>query len=561
MCGLLYLNIKNNFNFNKSDFKKALELSKYRGRDDQKIIQHKNNFFGFNRLSIVGTKDSNQPIYNDEKLLVFNGELYNFDHLNYESDSLNLFDLCNQNKINNIEGQYAFVLYDKINNTFEIFRDQFGQKPMYYVDNENFFIASSTIKSIISLYRTLTKKKLSINREALNEYLLFGYFREPETIFSEIKILQAGKSLKFNNKREISINDYLSNTKKELNNYEDFFVKTLKHSRKIKSLFLSSGIDSNYILTKLIENGIRFKIFTLKNKNNKIDESDLVIKNIKKLKIFNNLEIISSQKNDLINEIKHLSKIYELPSSDGLNLFYLLKNIKNSDNSKIFFSGIGGDEIFGGYNTFKYYNFFYFLKILKFPFKFFKKTNRFHKFKGDIFSYYTAYKADPFFVKLISISELNKIINKIKTNIKRMNNTNNNLEIIRQLEINEYMKNQLLRDADNISLYFGKEIFNPFLSSFLYSNKVDFKKSLKSKIESFGINLSKKKRGFSIEFENINIKNSDLAILKKNNDKYKIVDNNYFEEIFQNKRLIKQQIKLSILLFWLEVNLVTNSTS
>ena len=43
MCGLLYLNIKNNFNFNKSDFKKALELSKYRGRDDQKIIQHKKN--------------------------------------------------------------------------------------------------------------------------------------------------------------------------------------------------------------------------------------------------------------------------------------------------------------------------------------------------------------------------------------------------------------------------------------------------------------------------------------------------------------------------------------
>ncbi len=554
MCGLLFLNLRDNYQFNTNEFQKALDLSSYRGKDDQQIIKHQNNYFGFNRLSIVGSNNSNQPIHDNEKLLIFNGELYNFDNKNFESDTLNLFEFCKTNRITNLDGQYAFILFDKIKKTLRIFRDEFGQKPLYYIHHNNFFIASSTIKSIMSLYKSLTKKELNINREAIEEYLLFGYFREPNTIFSEIKILDAGKCLYLNTNNQITIENYLP---KKINNkkiYDDFFIKTLKHSKKIKSLFLSSGIDSNYILTRLIKNNLKFKIYTLRNENSKIDESSIVIKNLKNLKILNNLEIINTKRNNLFIEIKHLAQIYELPSSDGLNLFYLLKNIKKPDISKIFFSGIGGDEIFGGYNTFKYYNLFKILKAFKFPFNFFKKTSRFNKFKNDVYNYYTAYKSDPFFINIISKDNINKITQKIKNSSFKTNSSKNILETIRRLEINEYMKNQLLRDADNISLYFGKEIFNPFISSNLYFNKIDFKKNLKSEIESLGIYLSNKKKGFSIEFENKNINQRDLVTLTKNNEKYKIIDSDIFKEIFKNKNLLKQQIKVSMLLFWLEYN-------
>lgn len=553
MCGLLFLHLKDNIKFNISNFKEALDLSSYRGKDDQKIIEFKKNYFGFNRLSIVGSDYSNQPISDNEKILIFNGELYDYNKTYYESDTLNLFELSKDKKFYNLEGQYAFVLYDKLNNTFEIYRDQFGQKPMYYLNHQKFFIASSTIKSILSLYKSLTNNELEIDKKIIDEYLLFGYFREPNTIYSRIKILESGKMLSYN-AFNIQSKNYLK--KKNINklDYFNFFEKTLKHSNKNKSLFLSSGIDSNYILAKLMKLNIDFNIYTLKNINKKIDESNIVIKNLEKLNIIKKLEIINSQNNNLIDEIKKLSKIYELPSSDGLNLFYLLQNMNNKHNSKIIFSGVGGDEIFGGYNTFKYFYFFKFLKLIKFPFNLVKKLKRFNLFKGDVFSYYAAYKCDPFFFKLIKKNNINEIFFNISNNIDYKNNNISFKYIIRELEINEYMKNQLLRDSDNLSLYFGKEIFNPFLSSYLYSNNIDNKKNLKDQIKKIGIILSKKKKGFSISFQNNKIEKDDFNILVKNNLKFNIVEEKYFNEIFNNKKYIKQQIKLCIILFWLEYN-------
>lgn len=556
MCGLLYLKLKKNFKFNEVYFKNALNLSKYRGPDDQKILKYKNNYFGFNRLSIVGTSLSNQPVEDEQNILIFNGEIYDYDKKNFESDTLNLFEICKNKKVGNLEGQYAFIYFDKILNTFDICRDKFGQKPLYYLNDDEVFIASSTIKSIIKLYKSIKKKDLKINYDGINEYLLFGYFREPNTIFSEIKSLSAGKILHFNSNNTLSIKNYLKKKKGAEINYEKFFIKTIKHSNKNKSLFLSSGVDSNYILTHLIENKIDFKSYTLKNKKKSIDESKIVIRNLENLNIDKNLNLINTQETQLMNEIKSLSKIFELPSSDGLNLFYLFKNLKNhNDKSKIVFSGIGGDEIFGGYNTFKFFIIIKLLKIFRFPFHFFKKTQRFKHFKGDIIDYYTIYKSDPFFINLYKKEELNRIFKKLKyDNLNFSSSKENNYNIIRNLELNEYMKNQLLRDSDNISLFFKREIFNPFLSSFLFYNKIDFKKKLIKKINQFGINLSKKKKGFSIEFENDDVDENDLNILIKNNNKFNIIDNNILKKIVNDKSLVKQRIKICILLFWLEFN-------
>ena len=150
MCGFLYLRIKKKIEFEKKYFESALKLSSYRGADNNKIIQFNNNFFGFNRLSIVGSELSNQPLEDSKKIFMFNGEIYDYDN-KFESDTLFLFN-SNDNIFNNLEGQYSILIYNKLNDTIKIYRDFFGQKPLYYYDDKEIFISSSTIKSIFYIY-------------------------------------------------------------------------------------------------------------------------------------------------------------------------------------------------------------------------------------------------------------------------------------------------------------------------------------------------------------------------------------------------------------------------
>ena len=242
---------------------------------------------------------------------------------------------------------------------------------------------------------------------------------------------------------------------------------------------MSSGIDSNFILSKTIKNKIDVNLFTLKIHNSKKDESMIVSKNINNNELTNKHQFISNNKNNYYELLNKLANIFEQPSADGLNLLVLFSELeKKTTKEKIIFTGIGGDEGFGGYNTFKYYYLIKFLKFFYFPFHYFKRLSRFTSFDGSVESYYLLYKSDNYFIKYSNKLFLNKIKSslRLKLNNYKQENIKNK---IRLLEISEYMKNQLLRDSDNISLFFGKEIFNPFLSTYIFANKIDNKKYLK----------------------------------------------------------------------------------
>ena len=95
-------------------------------------------------------------------ILMFNGEIYDFDQNNFESDTLFLFEKNKSSNFKNLEGQFSIFYYNKLTANIKIYRDHFGQKPMYYFDSDYFFIASSTIKPISYLFQKLYKKKISL---------------------------------------------------------------------------------------------------------------------------------------------------------------------------------------------------------------------------------------------------------------------------------------------------------------------------------------------------------------------------------------------------------------
>ncbi len=179
MCGILgQINFKNQ-KIDKSRFKKALELQKHRGPDDGDIYLENNFTFGHRRLSIIDLDShAKQPMVSScgNYILVFNGEIYNYKELKQEllkkdytfhtsSDTevlLNSFIEYGIDCIQQFIGMFAFSIYDNIKNEFYVVRDRLGIKPLYYTKDDDRFIFSSEIKSILSLDE---KEKKSIKMQ------------------------------------------------------------------------------------------------------------------------------------------------------------------------------------------------------------------------------------------------------------------------------------------------------------------------------------------------------------------------------------------------------------
>ena len=144
----------------------------HRGPDNSGIWTNNIVFLGHQRLSILDLSElSNQPMTFKNFVLIFNGEIYNFieirEKLKKEGYTfstsgdtevlLKAYDFYGDKIINVIEGMFAFCIYNKSKRTITIFRDSVGQKPIYYLLNNEFFIFSSELTAILKT--NLIKKK------------------------------------------------------------------------------------------------------------------------------------------------------------------------------------------------------------------------------------------------------------------------------------------------------------------------------------------------------------------------------------------------------------------
>ena len=133
----------------------------HRGPDDTGVYINKRDkiALGMNRLAILGLKTGSQPMYSKDKkkILVFNGEIFNFNELckkylnkSYQSDTKTLLDLfCKYGPkcLDFLNGMFAFAFYDLNKKKVYIGRDRFGIKPLYYF-SKNKFIFSSEVKAL-----------------------------------------------------------------------------------------------------------------------------------------------------------------------------------------------------------------------------------------------------------------------------------------------------------------------------------------------------------------------------------------------------------------------------
>lgn len=545
MCGIIGQISKNKINNNK--FKALVSTLKHRGPDDNGVYFEDHVAFGQTRLSIIDLSiEGHQPmISQDEKYVItYNGEIYNFAEIKKDlllkgyvfkskTDTeviLNGFIEYGEKIVEKFNGMFAFAIYDKLNDKVFFARDRSGMKPLYYYHDNNEFYFSSEVKALKHLSN-------GINFDAKVLFLLLGSVPEPYTIYKEISMFPAGYyGYLFNNKLKLNkFDDYLYEPKiikpyneivKDINELLHNSIERHLISDAPIGTFLSGGLDSSVITAIASKYKTNLQTLSLVFDDKKISEEyyqNLVVNKFKT----NHTRYLIDEKL-FLNSVDDFTNSMDQPTIDGLNTYFVSK-AANEAGLRAVLSGVGGDEIFYGYPSFKNSKNLNIIKQLPLfvisILKQFKKFKKIEMLKIDsILSLYLPTRA---LFSPTEISEILKVdIEVVYQAITKLWELNNHPtakyidDKISFLELNMYMKNQLLRDTDVFGMANSLEIRVPFLDKELVDhitkiepkhkydkniNKIILADSVKSLLptEIF----TRPKMGFALPFDNWFTKN------------------------------------------------------
>lgn len=353
---------------------------KERGPDDEGYLLCADRVgLAHKRLSIVDLSPlGKQPMEDvgERCAITFNGEIYNFKSLKKDLTKAGAKFRSNSDTevllegyllwgieelLRKIDGMFAFVLFDKIENVAYVCRDRFGKKPLYYFAGENYLKFSSDIRSI-----SRTEKDLSLDYESIDYFLTELSVPQPKTIWKEIrqvapahfltvdlKTKSVGErsfwKIDFREKLDISLEEAERLVEEELTKA----VVRRIHGDVPIGAFLSGGVDSGLVTALLAENSSEpVKTFTVGLTYEKYNEAPLA-RRVAERYGTEHTEIILEPE-DLVKVIDDLIEYCGEPFADSslIPSFYICRSI--SDSVKVALSGDGGDELFGGYYDYEY---------------------------------------------------------------------------------------------------------------------------------------------------------------------------------------------------------------
>jgi len=356
MCGILFVDQKQK-TISKSNFLKVLKSQKWRGPDNTSFEKFNDDriFLGHNRLSILDTKArSNQPMKSDDGrfLLIFNGEIYNYKEiikkykleLRTTSDSevvLKGYILKGKNILNDLDGMFSFIIYDRKKSEWFCARDRFGIKPLYIYTDKIKTVIGSEAGSIAKLL------KLKIDNLSIKEWKLFRAPTPNYTFFK--KLYQFPKSCYRTNHSHCNIPYYKLKKKSNKINFNkikkliNYSVNSHQMGDVSCTSLLSGGIDSTIIL----KNSSKVKrCYSVGLKNN----NEFLAANKISKKLNRKISLISVDNQKLKSTWKYLTKLKKEPLSvPNEGLIYLVCKKMNKKN-KVVLTGEGADEIFFGYD-------------------------------------------------------------------------------------------------------------------------------------------------------------------------------------------------------------------
>ncbi|MEM7359212.1 MAG: asparagine synthase (glutamine-hydrolyzing) [Pseudomonadota bacterium] len=458
------------------------------------------------RLSVIDLSPTgHQPMQSgDERYTItYNGEIYNYkelreqleqrgEHFTGSSDTeviLRLYQLEGADFLQRLRGMYALFIWDNKQHCGFAARDPLGIKPFYYWANKYSLAFASEI-------RALLKTELfdaRLNPAGLSSYLTRGTCSEPDTLVEDIKQLPAGHTLLWEN-GQCTLNSF-SNI--------DFTPSKMDHDAAIRltrsaledsvkahfvadvpvGIFLSGGIDSTALLAlaRLVTDQT-INTYSIAFEDPAWNEGDIA-KRVAAHFDTNHTELVmtAAQAKSLFND--YLEAV-DQPSIDGFNTYCVAK-LAHEYGEKVVLSGLGGDEMFAGYKSFTLLPKMtrwsrWASKIGPLPgtvftglaklsgSKYSGRLNRISDFLSDPGSLLAAHQS---LRGIFSNREAEALCKKI-SGAQGINNSseqtigNSEMSIanqISELELSTYMRNQLLRDSDVMSMAWGLELRVPLV--------------------------------------------------------------------------------------------------
>ena len=401
MCGIAGI-IERKSDVKFDDLHRMTQIIDHRGPDSEGHFVDGKLGLGHRRLAIIDLSSAgHQPMIDDELVIVFNGEIYNYREIKVElqkkgflfkteSDTeviIQAYKCWGEDCISKFNGMWSLAIYDKNKKKIFMSRDRFGIKPFYYYQTKDTFYFGSEIKQLLLF---IPEKK--VNKSSLYDFIYLSYKDHNEkTFFQDIYSLLPGHNLVYDLKTnkvqrqkyyELVVKKPIA--KQSLDNSIKQFQEKFNHSIKLRlrsdvrvGTCLSGGLDSSFVVkvaASQYSGDVKLNVITAKSIDPANDESDYA-------KIVSDwcnldLDVVMPNKDDFYTLLDDIIYIQEEPfSTPSIFMQYYVMKAAKEKGCIVMLDGQGGDETLLGYERY----FVPFLKSIKNPFAYLKEFYKLSK--------------------------------------------------------------------------------------------------------------------------------------------------------------------------------------
>jgi asparagine synthase (glutamine-hydrolysing) len=349
---------------------------RHRGPDDEGIRVEGACGIGMRRLSIIDLSTGHQPLSNEDGTVwvVFNGEIYNYQELrerligqghrfrtNSDTETLvHLYEQEGPGGLAALRGMFAYCIWDAPNRRVLLVRDRFGKKPLYYAETQAGLFFASELKCL-----RVAGVPLELDEEALRLYFQFAYIPDPRSPFRAIRKLPPGGWLSWDQDGRRSEGRYWklpppasgppdglteAQAREQLRDLFDESVRIRMMADVPLGAFLSGGIDSGSVVASMArQSGQPVKTFSIGFAEPRFNELPWARLVAKQYSTEHHESVVEPRALDLLPKIvRH----FDEPFGDSSAIPTYIVSQFAVEHVKVALSGDGGDELFGGYESF-----------------------------------------------------------------------------------------------------------------------------------------------------------------------------------------------------------------